>query len=226
MSDALSPRLRVMLLEDHILVRHAMELLLKHEYGLNIAGSFCTPRQLFEALKEDRPDVIVTDYALGAMDTDGAKLLRSLHLHHPHVRVLVVSSHCNAATIALAKRAGAHGFIGKTEHETELNLAIRTVAAGRTYFGRHLPEPAGPINPIHRSDAPGKGLRDEWLDTFKLSAREHEVLRCLLDGMSVTAIATKFSRSVTTISAQKHSAFRKLGLSNVHELFKVQYQRG
>ncbi|RUL70508.1 response regulator transcription factor [Dyella choica] len=226
MSDALLPRLRVMLLEDLVLVRHGMELLLKQEYGVDIAGSFCTPRQLFDALKEDRPDVIVTDYALGATETDGAKLLRSLHLHHPRVRVLVVSSHCNAATMAVAQKAGAHGFIGKAEHDSELNLAIRAVAAGRTYFSRHLTDLASPINSIHRSDEPGKGLGDELLDTFKLSAREHEVLRCLLDGMSITAIAKKFSRSVTTISAQKHSAFRKMGLCNDRELFKVRYQRG
>ncbi|GLQ87866.1 response regulator transcription factor [Dyella flagellata] len=226
MSDTLSPRLRVMLLEDHILVRRGMELVLKHDYSVDVAGSFCTPRQLFEALKQDQPDVIVTDYALGATETDGAKLLRSLHLHHPHIPILVVSSHCNAATMAVAQRAGAHGFIGKTEHESELYVAIRAVAAGRTYFSRQLSDLAGPINPIDRSDESDKDLSDELLDTAKLSAREHEVLRCILDGMSIKAIAQKFSRSVTTISAQKHSAFRKLGLCNDHELFKVRYQRG
>ncbi|GLQ90783.1 response regulator transcription factor [Dyella flagellata] len=225
MSGTISPRLRVMLLEDHVLVRHSMELLLKLEYGLDVAGSFCTPRQLFEALKEDRPDVIVTDYALGATEIDGAKLLRSLHLHHPRVPVLVVSSHCNTATMAVAQRAGAHGFIGKTEHESELYVAIRAVAAGRTYFSRHLTDLAGPINSIHQSDESGKDLGDELLYAVKLSAREHEVLRCMLDGMSIKAIAQKFSRSVTTISAQKHSAFRKLGLGNDHELFKLRYLR-
>ncbi|RUL79932.1 response regulator transcription factor [Dyella choica] len=226
MSDPLSPRLRVMLLEDHVLVRRGMELLLKHEYGMDIAGSFCAPRQLFEALKEDRPDVIVTDYALGATDTDGAKLLRSLHLHYPHVRVLVVSSHCNAPTIALAMKAGAHGFIRKTQHESELYAAIRAVAAGRTYISQQLADVVDAIHPAKSSDEPVADLGDELLDSFKLSAREHEVLRCLLDGMSVTAIAKKFSRSVTTISAQKHSAFRKLGLRTNHELFRVRYQWG
>ncbi|RUL78225.1 response regulator transcription factor [Dyella choica] len=226
MSDTMTPRLRVMLLEDHVLVRHAMELLLKHEYGLDVTGSFCTPRELFEALKQNRPDVVVTDYALGAADTDGAKLLRSLHLHYPSVRVLVVSSHCNTATIALAKKVGAHGFIGKTQHESELHFAIRAVAAGRTYFSQYLVDTIDPIHPAKPSDKPVADLGDELLDAFKLSAREHEVLRCMLDGMSITAIAKKFSRSVTTISAQKHSAFRKLGLRNNHELFKVRYQRG
>ncbi|RUL68684.1 response regulator transcription factor [Dyella choica] len=225
MSDTLLPRLRVMLLEDHVLVRRGMELLLKHEYGMDIAGSFCTPRQLFEALKDDKPDVIVTDYALGATDTDGAKLLRSLHLQHPRVRVLVVSSHCNAPTIALAMKAGAHGFIGKTQHESELHAAIRAVAAGRTYISQHLADATDRIHPAKPSDEPVADLDDGLLNSFKLSPREHEVLRCMLDGMSIAAIAKKFSRSVTTISAQKHSAFRKLGLRTGHELFRLRYQR-
>ncbi|GLQ88584.1 response regulator transcription factor [Dyella flagellata] len=223
MSDFMSQRLRVMLLEDHLLVRRGMELLLKHDYGLDITGSFRASRELFEALKEARPDVVVTDYALGSTDVDGTKLLRSLHLHYPHVRVLVVSSHCNPATMALAMRAGAHGFIGKTEHESELYVAIRTVAAGRTYFSRHLTDFNRSIRP---SDEPRADIGDELLDTSKLSAREHEVLRCMLEGMSITAIAKKFSRSATTISAQKHSAFRKLGLRTNHELFRMRYQRG
>ena len=226
MSDATMPRLRVMLLEDHVLVRRGMELLLKQEYGLEVVGSFGTSRQLFEALKADRPDVVVTDYALGPTETDGAKLLHALRLHHPHLRILVVSSHGNAATMAVAQKAGAHGFIGKGEHESKLYLAIRAVAAGRTYFSRQLIDPAPLMKPTHRRDEPGSELGDEWLDTFQLSTREHEVLRCLLDGQSITAIARKFSRSVTTISAQKHSAFRKLGLGNDQELFKLRYQRG
>ena len=226
MSDTLSPRLRVMLLEDHALVRHAMELLLKHDYGFDVAGSFCTPRELFVALKQGQPDVIVMDYALGAREIDGAKLIRSLRLHHPRVRVLVISAHCNAATMAIAQGAGAHGFVGKAEHKSELHRAIRAVAAGRTYFSRRLIHLAGVVGSVHRRDAPGKDFRGEWLESSKLSAREHEVLRCILDGMSITAIAKKFSRAVPTISAQKHSAFRKLGLSNDQELFKLRYQAG
>ena len=60
----------------------------------------------------------------------------------------------------------------------------------------------------------------------KLSVREQEVLRCMLDGMSILAIAAKFSRAISTVSAQKNSAFRKLGLRTNHELFKLRYLQG
>ncbi|GLQ89164.1 LuxR C-terminal-related transcriptional regulator [Dyella flagellata] len=97
---------------------------------------------------------------------------------------------------------------------------------GRTYFSRQLTDLAAPINSVHQSDESGKDLGNDLLDTVKLSAREHEVLRCILDGMSIKAIAQKFSRSITAISTQTHSAFRKPGLCNDYELFKVRYQRG
>jgi DNA-binding NarL/FixJ family response regulator len=229
MPDTMSPRLRVMLLEDHLLVRRGMELLLKQHYGLDIVGSFCSSQELFEALNKARAHVVVTDYALGPMDLDGTSLIRALRKQRPRMRILVVSSHCNLATMVLAMKAGAHGFIGKTEHEAELYAAIRTVAAGRTYVGRHLADPsdtAAPMRAIPADDTPGKALGDGMLDCFKLSPREHEVLRCMLDGMSITAIAQKFSRKVATVSAQKHSAFRKLGVGTSHELFKLRYRRG
>ena len=102
MSAFNSPHLRVMLLDDHVLVRRGMASLLTRDYGVEVAGSFCTPRQLFEGLKATCPDVIVTDCALGSADMDGVKLIRSLRQHHPDVRILVVSSHSNPATVALA----------------------------------------------------------------------------------------------------------------------------
>ena len=216
MSTATTPRLRVMLLEDHVLVRHGMELLLQ-AFGIEVAGSFCTPQELFMALKQQCPDVIVTDYALGAADVDGQRLIRRLRQAYPTLRILVVTSHGNAATMALAKRAGAHGFIAKTEHEAKLLLALRAVAAGRTYFSRALADAAG---------KPGQAVDSEPLDYRKLSAREQEVLRCMLEGLSISAIARKFSRSITTISVQKRSAFRKLGIVTNHELFKLRYQQG
>ena len=216
MYDSMNPRLRVMLLDDHGLVRYGLELLLKQDEGIDIIGSYTTSHQLFEALKTTQPDVLVTDYSLGRAEIDGARLIRTLSLRYPRLRMLVVSCYHNPATVALALRAGAHGFVGKGESDTVFHQAVHRVAAGHTYFSLQLPEPVKP------GEATGEGL----LDFRKLSPREHEVLRCMLDGMSISAIAKKFSRSVTTISQQKTSAFRKLGLYNNNEFFKLRYMNG
>ncbi|GGA28281.1 response regulator transcription factor [Dyella nitratireducens] len=217
MSDSMGARLRVMLLDDHEVIRRGLELLLKQEYSVDVVGSFRTSRELFAALKDTRADVVIADYALGPSDVDGLNLIRALKIRFPSERILVMSSHHNPATVALAIRAGAHGFVGKGQDQADLMLAIRAVASGRTYLSRDL---AAAIGSTAES---GEAAGDELVGYSKLSPREREVLRCVLDGMSVTEIAAKFSRGITTISAQKNSAFRKLGIRTNNELFKIRH---
>jgi DNA-binding NarL/FixJ family response regulator len=117
---------------------------------------------------------------------------------------------------------GANGFFGKSEDVELLVSAIRRVASGETYVSPGLaydvmrqrvavPEPF----------AVGEE-RTELYGASLLSPREQEVLRCCLDGMSVTQISRKFLRSIKTISGQKRSAYRKLGIHNDSELFRLQ----
>lgn len=218
MSNPIGRRLRVVLLDDHLMVLNALERMFKRDFGVDVTGSFRTSEELFKAMKGKKADVIVTDYALATSKTDGLRLIRAFKQRFPDARVLVISSHYNAATVSMAKQAGADGFVGKTQPASELSMAIRAVASGRTYFDHRL---ADAVETNARPDEiPGGGL----LSYAKLSPREWEVLRCILDGMSVTAVAKKFSRAISTISAQKKAALRKLGIRNINELFKMQYR--
>ncbi|GLQ86864.1 response regulator [Dyella flagellata] len=213
-------RLRVMLLDDHEVMRHALEFLLRQQYSLDVVGSFRTSAELFAALKQICADVILCDYALGRADIDGLNLIRRLKQHAPHARILMMSADEDAGTASLAMRAGAHGFVCKKQDSSDLFLAIRTVAKGRTYLCPEL------LQAIEAPAPAGVEAGNELLGYARLSPREREVLRCLLDGMSVTQIAKKFSREVTTISAQKHAAFRKLGIHTNNELFKIHKMLG
>jgi two-component system, NarL family, captular synthesis response regulator RcsB len=219
MSSSLVTPLRLMLLDDHEVVRRGLELLLTQGEHFEIAGSFTTSQELFAALQKDRVDVLVVDYSLGPAEVDGLNLIRALKVRFPHEKILVVSAHYNAATVALAMKAGAKGFVGKAQGHKELVTAIRAVAVGKTYLS---PEMALEISGGREGSSL---LTDEraLTDDIKLSPREREVLRCYLDGMSVSQIAAKFSRSITTISAQKSAAFRKLGIRTDSELFKIRH---
>jgi DNA-binding NarL/FixJ family response regulator len=106
--------------------------------------------------------------------------------------------------------------------------AIRKVASGKVYLHEAMAEQLRE----NQGTVPGEPAVVEELDGLdvnpltqhcELTAREHDVLRCCLDGMSVTQIAVKFSRSVKTISTQKQAAFKKLGLRSDNELYKVRY---
>ncbi|MCY1372544.1 Transcriptional regulatory protein UhpA [compost metagenome] len=116
-------------------------------------------------------------------------------------------------------RLGARGFVGKREDMEQLVKAIRQVVSGAIYLSTTMTYQLAEAVICDPS-----AVVSEPSDVFaqaELSSREQEVIRCFLAGMTVSEIATKFNRSLKTISAQKASAFRKLGVNSNNELFKL-----
>lgn len=218
----------IMLLDDHEMVRQGIELGLGNEPDLDVIGSFRTSRELLEALARRVADVVVMDFTLGPSDTDGLSLIQTLSRRFKRCRLLVVSSHYTLATVSLALKAGSLGVMGKTQKLTELIVAIRTVAQGRIYLERcMLLALQESTSFLDRVDVNSPVVRPASLRlNTRLTPKEQEVLRCFLEGMSVSSIAVKFSRSVSAISTQKQSAYRKLGIKTDSELFMFTKQFG
>lgn len=218
----------VMLLDDHEMVRQGIELGLSKEADLDVIGSFGTGRELLEALAVRSADVVVMDFALGPSGIDGLSLIQVLIRRFSQCRPIVVTSHYTPATISLALKAGSWGVLGKTQKLTELITAIRTVAQGRIYLEPcMLPPLQGMQSALEADKMKSKADFSAPLQLNTcLTPKEQEVLRCFLDGMSVNSIAAKFSRSASTISTQKQSAYRKLGIRSDSELFKFTQQFG
>lgn len=217
-----------MLLDDHEMVRQGIELGLNEEADLDVIGSFGTGRELMEALALRPVDVVVMDFILGPSDIDGLSLIQALNRRFSKCRPVVVTSHYTPASISLALKAGSWGVLGKTQKMTELITAIRTVAQGRIYLPPCMLPPLQGMQPV--LDIAKMKSKVEFSVPLQLNAcltpKEQEVLRCFLDGMSVNSIAAKFSRSASTISTQKQSAYRKLGIRSDSELFKFTRQFG
>jgi DNA-binding NarL/FixJ family response regulator len=212
--------IRIVLLDDHEVVLHGLTLRLAQEPDFAVVGAYGASRQLITALDGLPADLLVIDYVLGKNQIDGLNLIRLLRVRFPESRILVSSAHDNAATVLLAMRAGARGYVGKRQELSVLVSAIRTVAAGGVYVSPMMEaEVSSKIGLLNQADnRHGTATLTSHLD---LSPREQEVLRCLLDGMSVTEVAGKFARSVKTISTQKRAAYRKLGIHSDNELFKI-----
>ncbi|MDD2058618.1 response regulator transcription factor [Pseudomonas sp. GD03860] len=220
--------IRIMILDDHPVVLHGIELILGSEPDLQVVGVFSSSQHMMAALHKQEVDLILMDYLLGPDEIDGLNLMRGLRVRYPNVRLLVMSALHTPAVVALVMRRGAHGFVGKDLDTARLPEAIRKVAGGKIYLHEAMAEqlrenqgtvPAGPATVENAEAADVNRLTQNC----ELTAREHDVLRCCLDGMSVTQIAAKFSRSVKTISTQKQAAFKKLGLRSDNELYKVRY---
>jgi two-component system, NarL family, captular synthesis response regulator RcsB len=215
-------RIRVALLDDHPVVLFGLSTQLKQVADISLIGSFETSRELLAALPAQDVDVLVMDYSLGPKEIDGVSLLRILRLRFPSLEILVMSGQNSPATAALAMRVGARGFVGKGRPMQELLEAIRSVAMRKRYVDSSIAYDLEQALKKVPADAESEET-PTLTEQPSLSPREREVLRCVLDGMAVTAIARKFSRSVNTISTQKQAAYRKLGIRNDAELFRVQH---
>jgi len=197
---------RVALLDDHEFILKGLTAFLEQMPEITVVGSHSSSRPFRAMLAAMPVDVVLIDYALASDDMDGIALVKALRAHHPALRILVVSGNEQNVIVNMLLREGANGFFSKTQDANSMLEAIATVMAGQTY----MPPSIG-------------GARPAKLHT-PLSPREWEVIRCFLDGLSVSQIAVKFNRSLKTISTQKSMAFKKLGVQADAELFKMKAQ--
>jgi two-component system capsular synthesis response regulator RcsB len=211
--------IRILILDDHPMVREALSAHLERYPEFGVLGDIGSSKELLRLLPSLMPDLLMLDYALGEDSADGIALIRTLRARYPEMKILMVSGHSSPATITAMLRAGAHGFLAKNQDLKDLPEAIRKVIRGGVYV------PVNTREMLHYTKAPeDEGLGTEGKELFDhpaLSPKEREVLRCCIEGMTVTQVARKFSRSIKTISGQKQSAYRKLGIASDRELFKV-----
>lgn len=218
--------LRIAVLDDHPLIGKAIQYSLLQETDLQLVAVFTHRQEMMPAIERAEFDLLVLDYLLGDQELDGLQLVRQLHTHYPDLPILVSSSVESPAVVQLVIKAGARGYIGKSKDLSELICAIRQVAAGKRFLSYDMQLE---IEKLQESDKelkeyikPRTSNEDIPVLIRELSPRELEVIRCYLRGMTLPQIAAKYSRSRKTISGQKQSALRKLGLRSDIELFKYQ----
>jgi DNA-binding NarL/FixJ family response regulator len=192
---------RVALLDDHVLVLKGLIAHLQKTPSITIVGSHASSRPFRAMLAAMPVDVAIIDYSLALDDIDGIALIKQLRASYPKMKILVVSAHDQGLVIHSLRQAGADGFVAKSQEPDDVIRAIDAIMTGREY----LPQRAGGT--------------DEAPALVALSPREWEVIRQLLEGLTVGQIATRSGRSLKTISTQKSAAFRKLRISSDNELY-------
>ncbi|BAN96514.1 hypothetical protein E05_17480 [Plautia stali symbiont] len=224
---AYNKQVRVAVLDDHPMVRTVFELCLKHEPDIHLVGTWSSSNELFSQLRSTTVDVLVLDFLLGERELDGLALVKQLRNHYPQQKILISSSMESPAIVKMVLSAGVKGFIGKSHNMQEIVQAIRQVAQGRLFLSQEVAYEVENLYVMNEDainenlDLSSKGNMYEKVKT--LSPREVEVVRCFLDGLSVSQIAVKFKRSRKTVSGQKPSALKKLGLRSDSELFKYSH---
>ncbi len=214
---------RVAVLDDHPLIGKAMQYRLAQESQLVMAGAFSQRQQLMAFLQRHQVDVLVLDYMLGEDQLDGLQMVKQLRLHYPQLRILVSSAVEKPAIVQLLLKEGVQGFVGKSQDQEVLISALYQICRGKRFLTAdmmlELDKFKESDREMHNYLMPRESGGDISLLVRELSPREIEVIRCYLDGLSITQIAGKYARSRKTISGQKQTALRKLGLRSDLELF-------
>ena len=204
---------RVMLVDDHPVVRAGYRRLLEHEPGLQVVGEHgdvATALHALDAAPDAAPDVIVVDLAMPELG--GLELVREVHARHPATRVLVFSMHDTPAIVAEALRLGAAGFVTKGSAPEQLVRCVGQVGEGRDC--------------VLSSDLAERQMNERQHAEEPLTAKEAAVLRLLAAGQSVPGIARTLGLSPKTVSNYQTMLRHKLGARTAIELLHCARARG
>jgi len=206
-------RIRILLVDDHALVRQGFKMILGAQADMEIVGEAGNGREAVELAQQLRPDIVVMDVAMPELN--GIEATRRLMTSMPHTRVVALSMHKDSVYVRETLRAGARGYLLKDSPAGDLVTAVRSVASGESYLS--------------------PGVSNAVLDDYRrhvtnpidlLTTREREVLQMLAEGKTNKEIAVVLNLSVYTVDAHRGRIMEKLNLHSINELVRFAVRNG
>lgn len=209
---------RILLADDHTIVRAGLRLLLEREPGFVVTGEAEDGRRAVELAESTKPDVVVMEAALPRLN--GIEAARQIIARQPGLRVLFLSAHADESHVLRALKAGACGYLLKDSSESDLIRAIRMVSEGKSFF----------------SPAVSRTLLEDYVHQLKqrgeedsyelLTNREREILQLLAEGQSNKDVANLLHLSLFTVETHRAHILDKLGLHGVPDLILYAVRKG
>lgn len=206
-------KIRILLADDHALVRQGFRMILSGEPDFEVAGEATNGREALELCNALKPDVVVMDVTMPELN--GIEATRRIMELHPRTRILALSMHKDAVYVREILRAGASGYLLKDAINTDLLAAVRSVARGEGYLSPGV------------SEAVLSDYRRHVTDPIDLlSSREREVLQLIAEGKTNKEIAGILNLSVYTVDAHRGKIMEKLNLHSTGELVRFAVRKG
>jgi len=217
-SPSKEKKIRVVLAEDHILVRQGFRRILEDDPGISVVGEARTGLEAIDRCKEVKPDVVVMDLSmpeLGGLEAT-AEILKA----DPQIKILILSMYSNEAYVRKAFELGAKGYILKNAIEVDLTRAVMALAEGQAYFS------PGVSHIVLESMKAGTFQGTSQDPYEKLTLREKEVLQLIAQGKSNKEIATLLNISVNTVAVHRAHVMETLNLHRTAELVLFAVKKG
>lgn len=209
--------IRIVLADDHAIVRDGLRSLLEQEADMEVVAEASNGLNAIRCVDEYKPDVIIMDASMPILN--GIEATRRIRSNQTETRVICLSMHCDSRFVSSMLQAGASGYLLKDCASEELILAIRTVIGGRVYLSpgigqvvaNHFKTGGGDVNP----------------SAFTiLTDKERAVLQLLAEGYTTKEIGERLNLSPKTIATHREHIMEKLGISSVAKLTKYAIQQG
>jgi DNA-binding NarL/FixJ family response regulator len=205
---------RLVIADDHELIREGIKKLMRHCADLKVVGEAADLKQVFALVAQVRPDLVLLDISLP--DCDGLDGLAELRRHFPGLRVIMLSMHPEERYAVAALRAGAFGYVSKGAASADLVAAVRKAADGTPWIGSKVGELLArdatrpPEVPAHQV----------------LTPREVEIVTLIGAGLQVKQVAAELGISISSVNTYRNRIFRKMGLSSNASLIRYALRNG
>jgi DNA-binding NarL/FixJ family response regulator len=204
------PEIRVLICDDHAILRDGIRTLLEHQDGIRVVGEAANGREALARVAELNPDIVLMDVAMPEMD--GIQATRLIKQQFPDVKVLILTQHDDREYVGSLLQAGASGYVLKRSGGHEVSIALRQVYEQGAYLApiiaRRVLEDYSQKDPLERESVP------------PLTERERDVLKLVVEGKSNKEIAHLLSISPKTVSVHRSNIMSKLGLHNSVEMLR------
>ena len=206
---------RILLVDDHPIMRHGLAQLIRAEAGLEVCGEAGCAKEAMQVVEMLKPDLVIVDLTLP--DKNGLELLKDIHAQHPHLTCIVLSMHDETLYAERALRAGARGYVMKEAAAEHLVGAIRRVLGGGLYVSDAVASRMlqGVVGTRAKMDGP---LIE------RLTDRELEILEMIGNGVATKNIADRLAISTRTVEAHRAHIKEKLGISDGPALVRYAVQ--
>lgn len=212
-------KLKVLLADDHKLLRAGLKLLLQRRDDLQVVGEAADGEQTLDLFAQLAPDILLLDLSMPKLD--GIECLKELKRRNPAAKVIVLTMHEDESYIKRAMQAGAVAYVHKSAADTDLFKALEAVQAGEIYLSQQDSQLL-----LHSLLKPEPEAVDRKAPHILLSPREQEVLRLIARGYSLTEVAEQLSLSIKTVDTYKVRLMEKLAATRKSELVSYALKYG
>jgi DNA-binding NarL/FixJ family response regulator len=207
---------RVLLADDHALVRAGIRALIEKIPNVEVVGEASTGRAALELVKSKLPNLVLMD--IGMAELGGLEALPRIVKDFPGVKVIILSAHANEEYVIRALRSGAAGYMLKDAATAELELAIRSVTEQKTYLSPSISRTV--------IDSYLERIGEQLSPLEQLTARQREILQLIAEGENTKAIASKLDVSVKTIESHRLQLMERLNIHDVPGLVRYAIRSG